>query len=100
MASLYFQFSDKNIYTCFSTLEEAYFSCIKIFIKPNSYQDIISKLNNHYLATVGFDDHLHVMIYYGKMSPPRITKTVKFVDKKIVQSCNRAFVHLTLSRLC
>jgi hypothetical protein len=87
MASLYIQFSDKNVYTCFNTLEEAYFWSRKIFKKPNSYQDVISKLNNHYLATVGFDEHLHVMIYYGKMPPPRITKIVKFVDKKIVQSC-------------
>ena len=87
MASLYIQFSDKNIYTYFSTLEEAYFWSKKLFKKPNSFEHVISNLNNHYLTTVGLDEQLHIMIYYGNMPPPRITKTVKFVDKKIVQSC-------------
>ena len=87
MASLLFEFSDKKVYTFFSTLEEAYFFCKKIFKKLTSYEKVISHLNNYYMATVGCDETIKIMIYYGNIYPPKMNEDIKFVKKEIIIQC-------------
>jgi hypothetical protein len=70
MASLWFHMMNTDVYTNFSSLEESYFFCYKLFTDSEKYSNVIEKLQTQYIVSIGSDPYLQVSIYYGTSTPP------------------------------
>ena len=70
MASVWIHICMIDFYTYFSSFEEAYYYSKKVCKISTSYLSIIEYLNNHSIATLSYSDNYHLIIYYGKNTPP------------------------------
>ena len=70
MASLWCHMMNNDVYTHFSSIEEAYFFAHKLFTNSDKYCTIIDKLQTQSVVLLGSDESLQVSIYYGTNIPP------------------------------
>ena len=70
MASIWCHMMSTDVYTTFSSLEEAYYFVYRLFDMIDTYCTVITKLQTQSVVLMGSDPYLQVSIYYGTSSPP------------------------------
>lgn len=70
MASLWFHMVDKDVYTPFLSIEEAYFFGSVLVKKPISYTTLVYEMQRNRKVLLGEENGIQMFIYTGTSLPP------------------------------